>query len=44
MVQVGITLSVLGRKALQELQVKTPRPFLSKLEGLGGWILQRRKA
>ena len=40
----GITLAVLGRKALQEWQVKAPRPCLGKLEGLGGWTLQQREA
>ena len=40
----GDNVSCTGRRALQELQVKTPRPCLGKLEGLGGWILQRREA
>ena len=39
-----IKLAVLGQRALQELQVKAPRPSLGKLEGLGGWTLQRREA
>ena len=36
MVQVAITLAVLGRMELKELQVKAPRPCLGKLEDLGG--------
>ena len=35
--QVGITLAVLGRRELQELKVKAPRPCLGKLIALGGW-------
>ena len=43
-VQVAITLAVLGRRELKELQVKAPCPCLRKLGDLGGWTLQWRKA
>ena len=43
-VQVGITLAVLGRRVLQELKVKASRPCLGKLEVQGGWTLPRREA
>ena len=42
--QVGITLAVLGRRALQKLQVKASRRCLGKLDGPGGWTLHRREA
>ena len=44
MVQVGITLAVLGRRELQELNVKASCPRLSKLEVQSGWTLPRREA
>ena len=37
-------MAVLGRRELQELWGRTPRPCLGKQEGLGGWTLQRREA
>ena len=37
-------LAVLGWRAQQVLQVKVLHPGLGKLEGLGGWIPQRREA
>ena len=36
-------LAALGQRELQELQGKANRPCLDKVEGPGGWTLQRRK-